>query len=305
MNSTTLGAIVTHHCTYLPIVVATVSYNNAGDLCRMYANVDHYEDTNPLYHNFELDNSIRNKRIALQSKVMTTKSELSVQKNKKSLLLQRRLRKVLENLGVLLPNSTTASVHANCSVASNLNSCEVARVQTLLNLDANSPVACWSSWNTNITITDKCSQTKQQGPTPTQHRTSKKPQNVFAITPTYARFTQKVDLTSLCQTVMHVESLIWIVVEDSNKKTSLVSNLLECCKVMSVHLNVRTPPSYRPRPGADKYKESYSRGVKQRNLGLSWVREYCSTVKNCSGAVYFMDDDNKYDLRLFEEVSKM
>lgn len=102
---------------------------------------------------------------------------------------------------------------------------------------------------------------------------------------------------------MHVQNLVWIIVEDSSEKTDLVADLLDRCKVTSVHLNVRTPPSYRPRPGADRYKEMYSRGVKQRNLGLGWIRKHCSIVKNCTGAVYFMDDDNKYDLRLFEEVT--
>ena len=50
-----------------------------------------------------------------------------------------------------------------------------------------------------------------------------------------------------------------------------------------------------------------SRGVEQRNLGLSWIRDYCDEpgdTPECSqGIIYFMDDDNKYDMRLFQEVS--
>ena len=49
------------------------------------------------------------------------------------------------------------------------------------------------------------------------------------ITPTYARWTQKADLTRLCQTLMHVPSLHWIVVEDSEEKTDLVKRLLGLC----------------------------------------------------------------------------
>lgn len=113
---------------------------------------------------------------------------------------------------------------------------------------------------------------------------------IFGITPTYRRSTQKVDLTSLCQTLMLVPRLVWIVVEDSPEKTGLVSRLLQRCKVESVHMNVKTLPNAR------------SRGVLQRNAGLNWVRTHCSEVE-CNGVVYFMDDDNKYDLRLFEEVS--
>ena len=113
---------------------------------------------------------------------------------------------------------------------------------------------------------------------------------IFGITPTYRRSTQKVDLTSLCRTLTLVPRLVWIVVEDSQEKTSLVNRLLLRCKVDSIHLNVKTQPNAK------------SRGVLQRNTGLNWVRTHCSPVK-CDGVVYFMDDDNKYDLRLFEEVS--
>lgn len=126
---------------------------------------------------------------------------------------------------------------------------------------------------------------------------------IFAITPTYARTSQKVDLTSLCQTVMNVPNFVWIIIEDSLEKTPLVTNLLERCKVESVHLSVRTPLKMRPKPGQEKNPSLYSRGVEQRNTGLSWIRNHCRE-EECRGVVYFMDDDNKYDLRLFEEVSR-
>ena len=44
------------------------------------------------------------------------------------------------------------------------------------------------------------------------------------------------------------------------------------------------------------------RGVDQRNAGLEWLRNNCHRLFNCSGVVYFGDDDNKYDLRVFKEV---
>ena len=46
------------------------------------------------------------------------------------------------------------------------------------------------------------------------------------ITPTHSRLTQKADLTRLCHTLMHVDNLHWIVVEDSYEKTSLVTRFL-------------------------------------------------------------------------------
>ena len=87
--------------------------------------------------------------------------------------------------------------------------------------------------------------------------------------------------------------------EDAENTTELVTSLLARCKsVTSVHLTAKTPPT--------KLKgRKAPRGISQRNAGLSWIRSNCAnlTVK-CRGVVYLMDDDNKYDLRLFEEVSQ-
>ena len=127
---------------------------------------------------------------------------------------------------------------------------------------------------------------------------------VYAITPTYARSTQRVDLISLCHTLMHVPKITWIVVEDSVDRTQTVKNLLarQCKSVTSVHLTAKTSSNVRGR----------GKGINQRNAGLSWIRQNCrsstnnnTTVpveKKCRGVVYLMDDDNKYDLRLFQEV---
>ena len=66
-----------------------------------------------------------------------------------------------------------------------------------------------------------------------------------------------------------------------------------------------------------KYSKAW-KGLEQRNLGLNWVRGQCSpasaatpservlTDEECgSGVVYFGDDDNRYDLRVFEQVSPL
>lgn len=39
------------------------------------------------------------------------------------------------------------------------------------------------------------------------------------------------------------------------------------------------------------------RGVSNRNLGLEWIRANAS-----EGVLYFADDDNTYDLDIFDEV---
>lgn len=64
-----------------------------------------------------------------------------------------------------------------------------------------------------------------------------------------------------------------------------------------MHLNAKT---------SSVYKVLRSRGVEQRNTALAWIREHCkspgSNPECRNGVLYFMDDDNKYDHRLFEEV---
>lgn len=147
--------------------------------------------------------------------------------------------------------------------------------------------------NTPCSCKPKYINITQAPPTPS----SENNRTIFVISPTYKRLTQKSDLTSVCITLMHVPNLVWIVVEDSDHKSDLVRRLLTRCKVVSVHLNAVTPDYYKK----DSWKP---RGVLQRNAGLNWIREHNSAEK-CNGVVYFGDDDNSYDLRLFEEVGVM
>lgn len=137
---------------------------------------------------------------------------------------------------------------------------------------------------------------------------------IYMITPTYARWTQKADLTRLCQTLMHIKNLHWIVIEDSETKTRLVARLLSgnnTCKMKSTHLNIRTRPDLRLGPNDPNWRKN--RGVEQRNLALDWLREAASAGKlpgneagkdggGAGGVVYFGDDDNTYDLAVFDEV---
>jgi len=54
-------------------------------------------------------------------------------------------------------------------------------------------------------------------------------------------------------------------------------------------------------PAEEAKKKVKARGVSNRNRGLQWIRE---NDVDPDGIIYFADDDNTYDLRLFEEVSK-
>ncbi|KAG6442495.1 galactosylgalactosylxylosylprotein 3-beta-glucuronosyltransferase I [Manduca sexta] len=118
---------------------------------------------------------------------------------------------------------------------------------------------------------------------------------IYGITPTYARLAQKADLTRLSQTLSLVKNFHWIVIEDSETKTKLVENLLKESSLKYTHLNVKT----------HKAKHSTASGVEQRNAALEWLRGYLETAEDKKGVVYFMDDDNTYSLKVFEEMRKI
>ena len=134
-----------------------------------------------------------------------------------------------------------------------------------------------------------CSLSERSGNTP-----------LYLITPTYTRLTQKADLTRLSHTLMHLQNILWILVEDRSSKSELVSNLLSRSGIRHVHLNTDTPDVFRLHPGQKKYVQH--RGVEQRNLALDWLRARPSLPQ---GVVYFMDDDNTYDLELFLHMRKV
>lgn len=119
---------------------------------------------------------------------------------------------------------------------------------------------------------------------------------IYLITPTHTRLEQKADLTRLSYTLRHVPNIHWIVVEDSTTKTGLVTKFLASCKVPYTHLNAATPQDYKLKEKDPNWLKP--RGVLQRNAGLEWIRKQ----PGVSGVLYFADDDNTYDLRLFEEV---
>ncbi|XP_029957396.1 galactosylgalactosylxylosylprotein 3-beta-glucuronosyltransferase 1-like [Salarias fasciatus] len=113
---------------------------------------------------------------------------------------------------------------------------------------------------------------------------------IYAITPTYKRSVQKADLTRMSHTLLHVANLHWIVVEDSETKTSLVSRLLNKTGLNYTHFNVHIT------------EKLNSRGSGQRNLALKWLRDTFRLNDSNAGVVYFADDDNTYSLELFDEM---
>ncbi|GAB0098463.1 Galactosylgalactosylxylosylprotein 3-beta-glucuronosyltransferase [Sergentomyia squamirostris] len=113
---------------------------------------------------------------------------------------------------------------------------------------------------------------------------------LYIITPTFRRPEQLAELTRLGYTLKHVPNLLWLVIEDVDHPTALVTKLLEHIGVPFVHLVAAMPEKFRK----NKVKP---RGVSNRNRGLKWIRANAT-----EGVFYFADDDNTYDVSLFDQI---
>ncbi len=60
---------------------------------------------------------------------------------------------------------------------------------------------------------------------------------IYVITPTYWRPEQQAELTRLAQTLLHVPTIHWIVVEDSDILSTQVSELLHRYPIPHTHLH--------------------------------------------------------------------
>lgn len=119
---------------------------------------------------------------------------------------------------------------------------------------------------------------------------------VFVITPTYRRPSRMADMTRFSHTLMLVKNLFWIVVEDSDTLSADVSNLLGRSQI---------PHAYLLAPKPKKYvgKKKIGKGVFCRLKAMDWIRENAKSIAE-KGVIYLADDDNSYDLRLFDEIRK-
>ncbi|VDO54202.1 unnamed protein product [Haemonchus placei] len=91
----------------------------------------------------------------------------------------------------------------------------------------------------------------------------------------------------LSQTLNHVRNLHWIVVEDGKSTVNAIDRLLYRSTIPYVYLATTTAPGMP------------SRGWTHRNLALQYIRENYSPQTDA--VLYFADDDNSYDVRLFDK----
>ncbi|XP_042871720.1 galactosylgalactosylxylosylprotein 3-beta-glucuronosyltransferase P-like isoform X1 [Penaeus japonicus] len=113
---------------------------------------------------------------------------------------------------------------------------------------------------------------------------------LYIITPTYPRAEQIPELTRTAQTLMNVPNVVWIVSEDAAVPTQAVVSYLNETGLKTVYRRVMMPDKYQ------KVKNK-PRGVANRLSGLEYIRENAK-----DGVFYFADDDNSYDIRLFEQM---
>nr|CAD2184772.1 unnamed protein product [Meloidogyne enterolobii] len=114
---------------------------------------------------------------------------------------------------------------------------------------------------------------------------------VILITPTYKRHERLADMTRLSQTLMHVQNLHWVVVEDANHTSPAVERILQRSKIPYTYFYTTTKPGFP------------LRGWTHRNVALEYVRKNYKNY-NKNAVVYFADDDNTYDIRLFNNYIK-
>ncbi|XP_058818905.1 galactosylgalactosylxylosylprotein 3-beta-glucuronosyltransferase S [Topomyia yanbarensis] len=114
---------------------------------------------------------------------------------------------------------------------------------------------------------------------------------IYFVTPTYPRREQAAEITRLGQTLMHVPHLHWIVADDTDNCNQFLNQLLKKFGIPYTHIASPMPEFYRT-------KKLVPRGVANRRAALSWIRNN----NKKTGVLYFGDDDNTFDLKLFSEI---
>ena len=121
---------------------------------------------------------------------------------------------------------------------------------------------------------------------------------LYIITPTYSRREQYVEMLRLSHTLLHVDNVIWVIAEDSENCSNLLKNMLERFGIPFAHLASPMPTMY----AKEKYKP---RGVASRRAAYEWVMQNHRNIfpdRQSEAVIFFADDDNTYDLEIFEEM---
>ncbi|XP_031623283.1 galactosylgalactosylxylosylprotein 3-beta-glucuronosyltransferase S [Contarinia nasturtii] len=114
---------------------------------------------------------------------------------------------------------------------------------------------------------------------------------IYFITPTYPRREQFAEIVRLGQTLMNVPNLHWIVADDTDSCNPQLDEFLNRFGMPYTHISSPMPDFYRS-------QKPMPRGVANRRAAINWIRQNGKKP----GVMYFGDDDNTFDLRLFNEI---
>lgn len=110
---------------------------------------------------------------------------------------------------------------------------------------------------------------------------------IIVVTPTYPRPTRIPDMIRLSQTLMHIRNIAWIVIEDGDTLNNPTRRLIRRTRIAYCYIAAKrlaTPPV---------------RGWSAQDYALKFIRQRFANFSN-RAVVYFADDDNTYDIRLFD-----
>jgi len=139
--------------------------------------------------------------------------------------------------------------------------------------------------------------------------------DIYVVTATYKRWTQKADLTRLAHSFLLSNSRIhWVVVEDTKEATpnlmlkkfkryyeEFSQKYQPCVGCLRIDLLVASTPD-NVKLKKDDPNWLFPRGANQRNQGLDFINSVLKNNPNSANQkalLYFADDDNTYHSNLF------
>ncbi|CAG0921023.1 unnamed protein product, partial [Notodromas monacha] len=121
---------------------------------------------------------------------------------------------------------------------------------------------------------------------------------IYFVTPTYVRPQQIPELIRLSHTLKLAKNVHWIVAEDSTSCSPQTAEVLRRSGMPYTHL-ISPMPAY-----FERFLRK-PKGVSGRRAALQWLRHHLKDLDSQrAGILYFGDDDNTFDLKLFSELRK-
>lgn len=113
---------------------------------------------------------------------------------------------------------------------------------------------------------------------------TKQQQRIILVTPTFKRPERSVYLDRCIKVFKEAGNILWLVVEDAEETDNEVEEILRHSGLEYVYFN---------------YGRTQDRGNSQKDLAFRYIKD-----NKLEGIVYSADDDNAYDIRLFDEIRR-